>query len=144
MANKKPKQYCTNKDLMRELRVYHETDVISEELGKMFLEIATRFTNRGNWVGYPQAVKEDFIGEACLRMISQIHKFDINREKPNPFAYFTQICFHKYIMEAKKYYKHINIQRDVCKKYLEEIECNEHMDDGFLKKILKERVDDLG
>ena len=31
-----------------------------------------------------------------------------------------------------------------CKKYLEEIECNEHMDDGFLKKILKERVDDLG
>ena len=34
MANKKPKQYCTNKDLRRELESYHETDVISEELGK--------------------------------------------------------------------------------------------------------------
>ena len=50
MASKKPKQYCTNKDLMRELERYHETGEISEELGKMFLEIATRFTNRGNWV----------------------------------------------------------------------------------------------
>jgi DNA-directed RNA polymerase specialized sigma24 family protein len=129
---------------MKELQIYHDDGVITEELGKMLLEIATRFTNRPNWVGYPHEMKNDLISEAVLRMISQIHKFDITRDKPNPFAYFSQICFHKYIMEAKKYYKQINIQRDLCEHYIEEIECNANMDsNGFLKKALSERVHEL-
>lgn len=206
MENKKPKHYVTNANLMKELRIFHESGTITEELAIMLMEIAKKFTNRHDWNGYPEDMKKDLASEAVLRMISQIHKFDMNRlsysvklenpykdkksgklieyeniavslknneimeingkkykrenyelvnvndskdvyklSKPNPFAYFSQICFHKYIMEAKKYYKQINIQRDMCERYIEEIECNEHMDsNGFLKKALNERVNELG
>jgi len=151
MKNKKPKHYCSNADMVKELELYHETDVISEELGVMILDIASRFTNRQNWSGYPRCVKDDFISACCLRMIDQLHKFDLNRKdadgnkiKPNPFAYFSQVCFHKNIMEAKKYYKQINIQRELCEQYIEEIECNVHMDtNGFLRKTLSERINEL-
>lgn len=144
MDDKKPEHYVTNANLMKELRTYHESGEITEALALMLMEIARRFTNRPNWNRYPEDMKKDLASEAVLRMISQIHKFDINREKPNPFAYFSQICFHKYIMEAKKYYNQINIQRELCEKYIEEIDCNSHMNsNGLLKKILSERVDGL-
>jgi hypothetical protein len=147
----KPKHYCTNENLLKELKIYKETGVKTEELGRMLLDIATRFTNRSNWYKYPTCVKEDFISAAVLRMLTQLDKFDFERTdkdgkkiKPNPFAWFSQICFHKHIMEVKKYYKQINIQRDMCEKYIEEIECNDHMDsNGVLKKILTERVNEL-
>lgn len=206
MKNEKPKHYCTNEDLLQELKIYHETGVITERLGRMFMEIASRFTNRKNWQGYPREMKKDLASEAVARMISQVGKFDMDRmsfvyklkkpyvdknngktiktklmsvslkdgetteidgktyrkehkmlvnvedpedfyklNDPNPFAYFSQITFHKNIMEAKKYYKQINIQREMCSHFMEEIECNENMDsNGFLKKILSERIEEFG
>ena len=141
---KKPKKYCTNKEMLKELIKFKKTGTMSEELGGMFIEIATRFSNRSDWAGYPFHVKEDFIGDAILRMVTQAHKFDVERENANPFAYFSQVVYHMFVMQVKKHYKNINIQRMMCEKYLEEIECSEYMSsDGVLKKILQDRVEEL-
>lgn len=201
MSTKKTKKYyCNNKELLKELKKYKDTDEMSEQLGEMFIEIATRFSNRSDWCRYDTELKKDFIGEALYRMVSQAHKFDITRftyllpiesdsnetkyesrpvyikndndivtinrknyqknglklinikndddtisiRSPNPFAYFSQIVYHIFVMQAKKHYKQINIKRDICEQYLEEIECSDHMDRGsFLKQVLQEKVDEL-
>jgi hypothetical protein len=104
--------YINNDDMIKEVEKYSETGVISEELGEMFIHIATNFANKGNFSGY--SWKSDMIGEAVYTCVRYVHNFDIKKQdKPNPFAYFSQICYHSFINYIKKQKKHSNI-KDVC------------------------------
>ena len=47
MINEKLKkiQYCSKREMMKELHLYRKTGVISEKLGQIFLDIATKYAN---------------------------------------------------------------------------------------------------
>jgi len=102
MSVKKSKEtfYISKKIMMKEINYYKETGIISEELGKMFLDIAKRFTSSTNFYRY--SYKEDMIGDAVARMISQIDRFDTSHPACNPFSYFTQIAFCQILQLLKK------------------------------------------
>ena len=87
------KNYCNKHDMLAELRKFKETGKISEELGKMLLDIAYKFSDRHyKFKDYPD--KADFIGDSIYRMVSQLHKFNPDHPKANPFGYFTQVVYH--------------------------------------------------
>lgn len=78
MAKKKPKHYCNNNDLLTELIKYHNTNVMSDELGVMFINISRRLTGHSYFRHYEDIVKDELVGSAIVRMVEQIDMFDVN------------------------------------------------------------------
>jgi hypothetical protein len=101
--------YVTNEEMEKEIEEYKETGEMSNRLGAMFIEIATKYANKGSFAGYTW--KSDMIGEAVYTCVRYAHNFDPSKQKSsNPFAYFTQICYHSFIGFIKKQKKHSDIK----------------------------------
>ena len=95
--------YLNNANLLEELKKFKETTKISEELGDMFMQVASNLSNKANFTGYTW--KDEMVSEAVLTCIKYSKNF--NPEKStNAFAYITQICynaFRNYITKQKKH-----------------------------------------
>lgn len=103
--------YVENEDIIKELKRYKETGERSEELGRMFFLIATKYAERGSFSGY--SWKDDMIGEAVYTCLRYMHNFDLEVENPNPFAYFSLVIHRAFISYLKKQKKH-SIIKDIC------------------------------
>lgn len=115
--------YINNEDLLRELKIYKEQSIQTEEIGRMLLLLATKYSERGSFAGYTW--KEDMISEAVYTCLKYMHNFDINIEDPNPFTYFSVIIQRVFISYITKQKKHSKI-KDVCYKNVDFI-----MEDGY-------------
>ena len=110
--SKKSSYYVKNKDLLVEIKDYNDNGVMSEELGKMILTIATNYSDKGSFSGY--SWKRDMIADAVFTCVKYIHNFDPDKQKhPNPFAYITTICHNAFVNYIRKQKKHSKI-KDVC------------------------------
>jgi hypothetical protein len=77
-----------------------------EYIGECFVEIATRLMNRPNFMSY--SWKNDMSGDGIMDCIQRMDNF--NPEIwTNPFAYFSQLCFHGAVRRIKSEHK----QRDI-------------------------------
>ena len=111
--------YIDGAEMMTELEKYNETGEISEKLGEMFLKLATRYTSKPNFMGY--SYRDEMIADCVLRMISQIHKFDVTHPARNPFSYFTQICYHQCLTTRYKEIRQDDIKKNVRQKLWTEV-----------------------
>ena len=68
----KENYYVDPKELVTEIRKCQRSKRVSNELGKIFLNIAYKFASKPNFSGY--TYKEDFIGDAVMRMLEQVDK----------------------------------------------------------------------
>lgn len=120
--------YINNKNLLKELSIYKETGERSEELGRMFLLLATRYSDRGSFAGY--SWKDDMICEAVLTCIKYMHNFDVDIDNPNPFAYFSRIIHNAFLNYIAKQKQHSKI-KDICYKNIDFItpDCSTAEDD---------------
>jgi DNA-directed RNA polymerase specialized sigma24 family protein len=118
--------YINNKNLLEELKIYKETGERTEELGRMFLLLARRYSSRGSFSGY--SWKDDMICEAVLTCIKYMHNFDVTIDKPNPFAYFSRIIHNAFLNYIAKQKIHSKI-KDICYKNLDFITPDESEDD---------------
>jgi DNA-directed RNA polymerase specialized sigma24 family protein len=100
MARKRSVHYVNNKEMLGELRKYKETNVVSEELGNMFLKIATRYASRPNFYSY--SYKDEMISDAVLRMMKYVEKFNPDHPSANPFSYFTMVAYRQFLQTLKK------------------------------------------
>lgn len=114
--------YIDSSQMMQELVDYNNTGVISEDLGRMFLKLARRYTSKPNFVGY--SYRDEMISESVYRMISQIAKFDVTHPSRNPFAYFTQICYHQVLTMINKEKRQKEIKDNIRSKIWDEV-CEE-------------------
>jgi len=114
--------YIDSSQMMKELIKFNETGEISEELGAMFLKLATRYTSKPNFVGY--SYRDEMISESVYRMISQIAKFDVTHPAKNPFAYFTQIAYHCVLTLINKEKRQTEIKDNIRAKVWDEM-CEE-------------------
>jgi len=97
------KNYVSNAELLEEIKQFKNTGKMSEELGKMIIDIATNFSNKGNFIGYTW--RKDMVNEGILTVVKYLKNF--NTEKySNAFAYITQIIYHSFIAYIKKQNKH--------------------------------------
>jgi DNA-directed RNA polymerase specialized sigma24 family protein len=112
--------YVDNKEFYRlmlerqEQLKTNETVPISNELGKIILDICTNLRYHKNFINYGFA--EDLIGEGIEKCIRYIDNFD-GEKYSNPFAYFTQIAWWAFVVRIKKEYK----QKDIREKMLSNI-----------------------
>lgn len=136
--------YVTNKSLLAEMIKWRDSaekvedrDKPSEELGRMFMEIARRITNHSCFRNYPPELKEDLAGYAIEKMLSGLKNF--NFKYNNPFAYFTSACFNAFKTQLSKHYRQVNIRRDLSKKMIAELEAE--MPGSSIAKSLQNGVD---
>ena len=137
----KKKRYCKNSQMLDELTKYHETDVMSDELGQMFIDISTRLCGHSWFRNYPQYVKDDLVSAALEKMVKAGDRFDMKYK--NPFAYFTQVAFNAFRQTCMKYYKHINIRRKIAMNYYISAESADMISNNTAAmNYLKEIMDD--
>lgn len=101
--------YVGTKELREEVQKYfdsgtcQEDRVISEELGKMLIKIATRYATKPCFNGY--WYKDSFIADAIYQMVRKLDKINLNHPRCNVFSYLTCICYCIYIAAIKKHNK---------------------------------------
>ena len=106
---KEERYYVKNVDLLPEMIDWKETKKISNELGRMFIIIATNLSKKANFAGYTMVWKEEMIQEAVLTCVKYGKNF--NPEKSNnPFAYITTICYNAFRLYIIKQKRHSEIK----------------------------------
>jgi DNA-directed RNA polymerase specialized sigma24 family protein len=118
--------YINNESLLKEIKSFSETGIQSEELGRMLLLLAKRYSDRGSFSGY--SWKDDMICEAVLTCLKYMHNFDVNIDSPNPFAYFSRIIHNSFLNYISKQKKHSQI-KDICYKNIDFITPDPNSDD---------------
>jgi len=117
MANK-DNYYIDKGEMLLELVAYRklmsENDIrpkMPDKLGRMFYDIAKNLSNKGAFTNYTW--KRDMISEAVYTCIRYVDKFDTDRDNPQPFSYFTTICYRSFLNYIKKQNRHSTI-KDEC------------------------------
>ena len=123
MGRKRGKYYIDPDDLKKELKKYRDTGTMSDELGQMFIKIATRYATKPNWREY--SYKDDFIGDAVYRMIQLIDKIDLDHPKCNPFAYLTQQAYWCFVSKINKEKKFQKIKEKLTNHFFDDLEQDE-------------------
>ena len=127
--------YIDPDDLKKELKNYKQTNVISDELGVIFLKIAKRFATKSCFSGY--SYKDEFISDAIYRMVEQIGKVRTNKGS-NAFGYLTQICYNCFIGKIAKEKKYTKLKENLTTDVLDDVENEENIS---FKKMKKEIFD---
>lgn len=142
------KFYCKNKDFYNELVAWKKTVTKDNPSGKLtdklcltIQNIAKKLTNHSNFSGYSNDIKEEMVSFATYRAINGLIKGNFNFKFENPFGYFTQVCWNSFLIVLGKYYKNINLQRDLVKQKLSELESLQNIDqrklyNDFIKQYL--------
>ena len=118
--------YINNENLLKELKIYKETNSSTEELGRMLLLLAKRYSDRGNFAGY--SWKDDMIGESVYTCLKYMHNFNVEIENPNPFGYFSRIIHNSFLNYITRQKTHSKI-KDLCYKNLDFISFDDSSDD---------------
>lgn len=125
---RKRMNYINNKSLLEEIRIYKESGVKTEELGGMLLLLARRYSDKGSFSGY--SWRDDMICEAVLTCIKYLHRFDITKESPNPFAYFSRVIHNAFLSYIAKQKIHSKI-KDLCCKNIDFIVPDINIEEDF-------------
>jgi hypothetical protein len=126
MGRKRSQYYIDPVELKEEIRKFQESEndeQMSDKLGEMLIKLATRFASRPNFYRY--SYKEDFIADAILRMVQQIHKINLDHPKCNPFTYLTMTCYHVFIAKITKEKKFTDTKDALTDRYYDMFEVNE-------------------
>jgi DNA-directed RNA polymerase specialized sigma24 family protein len=117
----KPDIYLTKDAMLKELIIYRDTKVITEDLGNMFILIANKYLNKHSFFSYTW--KEDMVGDAILNMIKGIDRFKIDHPKANPFHFFSTIAYwsaiQRIVKEKKIKEKEIKVRDEVWRTFEE-------------------------
>jgi len=110
VEKKKPIHYVNNKDFYKAMVEYKAMCVKAEEegnqqpripnyIGTCIYDIANKLSNHKSFGLY--SYKDEMISDGIETCIANIKSF--NPEKyDNPFAYFTQICWHSFVQRIQK------------------------------------------
>ncbi len=113
--------------------------VISEELGKMIREIATRLTSHTNFRNYSYDLKQEMISNAVCKVLMGLKNYNFKYE--NPFGYITRACWNANINVCIKYYKAKNLPRELVKDNLDQLDQMSNMDSSKIRQAIKEFID---
>jgi hypothetical protein len=100
-----------NVDLMREIVASKASGVMSSELARLLIQLATEISRKGCFRGY--SYREEFVAEAVLQLVKVWHRFD-NLKFNNPHAYYTACCFNSF-RRILRVEKNSQLIRDECR-----------------------------
>lgn len=109
-VGRKPVNYIDNSMFLASMERYIESrnaalaaklppPQVPDDIGKAFVQIATKLATRYNFNGY--SFRDDMVGAGILNALEAIDNFDPAKSK-NPFSYFTQVIFWAFLRVIKK------------------------------------------
>ena len=102
---------------------YKDTGIMSEQLGKMFIQMTDHILGHSNFRNYTADLKEEMKSHALMLLVKYSHNCDAyERNARSVFAYVTTIIFNAYRQVLQKYYKQLNLKRELEKHYISMIE----------------------
>ena len=117
---KAKRDYIDRDRLHQLMRDYKDTGIISEELGEMFMTMADHILGHSNFRNYTQDVRQEMKSYALLLLIKYSHNCDVyQRDARQTFNYITTIIFNACKQMLQKYYKQLNLKRELEQKYLD-------------------------
>ena len=117
----KAKRNYIDRDRLHQLmRDYKDTGIIGEELGKMFIVMVDHILGHSNFRNYTYTVREEMKCHALLMLVRYSHNCDAyQRDSRQTFNYITTIIFNACKQTLQKYYKQLNLKRELEQKYLD-------------------------
>ena len=117
---KQRNNYIDRDRLHQLMRDYKDTGIMSEQLGNIFIVMVDHILGHSNFRNYTSDLKEEMKGHALLMIIKYVHNCNAyERDATSVFAYVTTIIFNAYRQVLKKYYKHLNLKRELEQQYLD-------------------------
>ena len=117
---KQRNNYIDRDRLHQLMRDYKDTGIISEELGDMFMTMTDHILGHSNFRNYTQAVREEMRSHALLLLVRYSHNCDAyQRDARQTFNYITTITMNACKQVLQKYYKHLNLKRELEQQYLD-------------------------
>ena len=117
---KQQNNYIDCNELHSEMKAYKDTGVISERLGQLFITITDHILGHSNFRNYTQAVREEMKSYALLLLIKYSHNCDAyERDARQTFNYITTITMNAFKQVLQKYYKNLNLKRELEQQYLD-------------------------
>lgn len=100
--------YVTNAQLLPEIAACKaNNNTLSPKLAKMLWMIAERYSYSASFANY--SFREDMVSIAVLNLCANWHKFDLTRENPNPFSFYTTSAYRSFL----QYLAHEKDHRDI-------------------------------
>lgn len=129
-------EYINNKEFYQLLIEYRDSCVAAEaegkpkpripnKIGEAFILIATKLSNKGNFVGY--TYKDEMVSDAIENCVNAVHSFNPDKSK-NPFAYFTQIVWYAFLRRIEKEKKQTYIKYKSLEAFM--LECDTSDEEG--------------
>lgn len=97
----KKKYFVNNDEFLKLLDEYKETKVLSEELGKIFVDMSKNLLYSRQFINYSDDWKAEMQSDALFNLCRYAGTFDRTKSS-NPFAYFTRTIMNAFIMRIKK------------------------------------------
>lgn len=120
---KQKNNYIDRNELHSEMKAYKDTGVISERLGQLFLTITDHILGHSNFRNYTQDVRQEMKSHALLMLVKYSHNCDAyQRDARQTFNYITTIIFNAFRQVLLRYYKQLNIQRELEQSYIQMIQ----------------------
>ena len=117
---KQRNNYIDCNELHSEMKAYKDTGVISERLGQLFITITDHILGHSNFRNYTQVVREEMKSYALLLLIKYSHNCDAyQRDARQVFNYLTTVTFNAFKQVLQKYYKQLNLKKELEQKYLD-------------------------
>ena len=117
---KQRNNYIDRDRLYQLMRDYKDTGKISEELGEMFMTMTDHILGHSNFRNYTQDVREEMKSHALLLLVRYSHNCDAyQRDARQTFNYITTITMNACKQVLQKYYKQLNLKRELEQQYLD-------------------------
>ena len=117
---KQRNNYIDRDRLHQLMRDYKDTGIISDELGEMFMIMTDHILGHSNFRNYTQAVREEMRSHALLLLVRYSHNCDAyQRDARQVFNYLSTVTFNAFKQTLQKYYKHLNLKRELEQQYLD-------------------------
>ena len=110
----KKKYFVNNEEFLILLDEYKETKVLSEELGKIFVDMSKNLLYSRQFINYSDDWKAEMQSDALFNLCRYAGTFDKTKSS-NPFSYFTRTIINAFIMRIKKEKKG-NFKEEVLRK----------------------------
>ena len=142
MARKRTGWFIDSTEIWDEISKWKNTNQISPRLGQIFYEIAEHMTQHPRFNRYDSELKKDLIGDAVLKMVKNLHNFKYEKRNQS-FSYASCIAWTSFMDTLKKYYKHINRQREMFIKLIDGLNSRKMNGRNDCVKYLKQRLENF-
>ena len=112
--------YIDRTELHSEMKAYKDTGVISERLGQFFITMVDHILGHSNFRNYTVDIKEEMRSHALMLLVKYSHNCDAyQRDARQVFNYLSTVIFNAFKQTLHKYYKHMNLKRELERQYLD-------------------------